>query len=449
MTTTFAAMKHQAQSIEFLKSRPAVFDLSDCGTGKTFVEIVDFDKHGKKAMLVLAPKSILEAAWANDIKKFAPHLKVSVAYAENREEAFKRDADVYITNIDALTWLAKQTPKFFQRFEREVIDESSKVKNPTSQRSKAAAKISKHFPIKRLLSGTPCSRTIVDLWHQVFLLDGGQRLGKSFYGFRNSVCDPIQVGPLSSMLQWVDREHAADAVYALLDDITIRHKLEDCVDIPENHTYAVSFKLPPKLRKTYEQMATLSIAALRDKKTVSAINAAVVATKLLQIASGSVYDEEGKGQFIDSARYELVGELVEARDHSVVFFLWDHQRTALVKEFEKRGLRFAIIDGSTSHKDRADAEKFFQGGFYDALLCHPASAGHGLTFTKGSATIWASPTHDTELFKQGMHRVYRNGQKRKTENIVIIAEDTVDERAYENCTGKLGRMISLLGLFEQ
>lgn len=448
---SFTPMKHQAVSLDFLRTRPAVFDMSDPGSGKTLVEILDFDRNGSgnKAMLVLAPKTILETAWANDIKKFAPHLRVSVAYAENREAAFKADADVYVTNIDATTWLAKQTPKFFGRFERMVVDEVSKLKHATSQRSKAAAKIVKHFPIRRILSGTPNSRSITDIWHPVFLLDGGQRLGKSFYGFRNSVCDPVQVGPSANMVQWVDREYAADSVFALLDDITIRHKFEDCVDIPENHSYAVSFRLPPKLRKVYTQMETLNIAELSESKTVTAVNAAIVAGKLLQIASGAVYDEEGNDQFIDSARYELVGELVEARDHSVVFFQWRHQRDALIKEFERRGLRYAVIDGTTSAKARVEAEKFFQGGFYDAILCQPQSAGHGITLTKGCATIWASPCHDTELWKQGLHRVYRTGQKRKTENIVIVAEDTYDERAFENCMGKLGRMNTLLSLFER
>ena len=328
-----------------------------------------------------------------------------------------------------------------------MIERDATIVNQLGLHARPAAKIVKHFPIKRLMSGTPNSRSVTDLWHQVFLLDGGQRLGKSFFGFRNSVCDPVQVGPNPNMCQWVDREHAADAVFALLSDLTIRHKFENCVDIPENHSYAVSFKLPPKLRKAYEQMKALNIAELSNSKVITAMNAAIVAGKLLQIASGAVYDEEGQGQMIATDRYELVGELVEARQHSVVFFHWKHQREQLEAEFKKRKLRYAVIDGTVSTRDRVDAEKYFQGGFYDAILCQPQSAGHGITLTKATATIWASPCHDTELWVQGLHRVYRTGQKNKTENIVIVAEGTYDEKAYDNCMAKKQRMTNLLELF--
>lgn len=441
------AMAHQQQSLDFSRGAPAVFDMSDCGTGKTFVQIMDWAQGDGRPALVFAPKSLLESAWADDIKKFLPDAKPVACYAHNREEAFDTPADFYITNTDAATWVAGQSKKFLQRFGRLVIDESSSFKHHTSQRSKAMKKIASLIPNRRCLSATPNSRSITDLWHQVLLLDGGQRLGKSFFNFRSSVCDPIQNGPSANMINWVDREYAADAVFALLADITIRHKLEACVDIPQNHTYTVPYHLPAKQLKAYQQMRDSLMLEIKDK-SITAVNAAVLVTKLLQVASGAVYGNDGEPTLIDTGRYELVADLVQAREHSVTFFNWEHQRDQLIKEFTKRDIKYAVYDGSTSEKERRHIVKFYQAGFYDTLLAHPQSAGHGLTLTRGTATIWASPTYRSELFEQGLHRIYRKGQTEKTENIVVVAPGTADERAYQRCTDTRDGMKNLLSMFE-
>ena len=170
-------------------------------------------------------------------------------------------------------------------------------------------------------------------------------------------------------------------------------------------------------------------------------------TKLLQIASGASYFDGLEGDdyaSIDTSRYELVADLVDQRDHSVVFFNWTHQRDELVKEFKKRGITFAVIDGGTSDKARKDAVDMFQAGFYRVLLAHPQSAAHGLTLTKGTATIWASPTYNLEHFLQGNRRIYRAGQTEKTETIVIIAPGTVEDKVFNKLQEKDARQGSML-----
>ena len=433
-------MEHQLESLAFMADKPRVFDMSSPGTGKTFVEIEDFFrsyKDNNDKCLVLAPKSLLESAWGEDIAKFRPELSYSVAWAENRAEAFEKDADIYITNIDAATWLAKQPAKFFKRFDRLVIDESTNFKHPTSQRSKAVAKIAKHFGVRRCMSGTARGNKLTDIWHQAYILDDGKRLGNSFFKFRAASCDPVQRGPGAAMVEWVERPGAAEAVATLLSDISIRHELERCADIPDNHQYTVAHKLPRKLQKVYNEMEMASVAEFKGK-IISAPNAAVVANKLLQIASGAVYapqDEEGEGsyQLLDNSRYNLIGDLIEEREHSIVFFHWRHQRDELMRVCQARNIPFCLYDGSVSDKTRAQVKKDYQAGFYQVMLAHPKSAGHGLTLTRGTATIWASPTHNHELFQQGLQRVYRNTQKQKTENIIIVAPGTVDEFALARC----------------
>lgn len=434
-------MKHQAVSLKFMEKKKEVFDASDPGTGKTGVEIWDFvrqHKKDKKAMMVVCPKSLMKAAWTDDIKKFAPHLRVSLAYAHNRKEALAAEADVYVVNVDGVKDLLKYGKAFWKKFGRLVVDESEFFKHHTSQRSKALAKIASHFEWKRLMSGTPSTNGICDLWHQYFILDGGKRLGKSFFGFRSACCIPTQKGNNPQALEWADRPGIELMVAELVKDITMRHQFEDCVDIPENHQYSVSFELAPKHRKTYEQLKENSIAICRET-TVTAINAAVLAQKLLQAASGAVYNDAGGYSLIANERYELALDLVEARKHSVVFYTWDHQLEELVKEAEKRKLKFVVWN-----PDHPEIKDEFQAGQYQVLFAHPASAGHGLTLTKGTATIWCSPTYNLSHFIQGLKRVHRIGQTEKTETIVVVAENTADEKAFASLMAKDAKMSALL-----
>lgn len=444
--TTPTAMTHQAHSLKRLAKSPLIFDTSDPGTGKTFVQIMDFSKRRRKQggkLLVIAPKSLLESAWKEDFQKFAPDMAVICAYAENREKVFAMPADVVVTNTDALIWLGKQPKKFFKGFDTLVIDEATAVKNKDSQRSKAAKKIAPYFTYRRLMTGTPTSNGISDIWHQVFILDAGARLGKSFFGFRSAACTPQQVGPAATMVKWVDRPGIEGIVGALLKDIIIRHRFEDCVDIPENHKYSVPYIMKKSHRSNYTEMEEEQLLLLKDK-VITAVNGGVVYQKLLQIASGACYDNEGNYSVLDTGRYELILDLVEARQHSVVFFNWQHQRDLLVAQAERRELKYAVYDGSTSDKDRKAIVTDYQAGKYQVLFAHPQSAGHGLTLTKGTATIWASPTYNLEHFAQGWKRVHRIGQTEKTETIVVVAKDSVDEKVWAVLNEKGGRMDALL-----
>lgn len=449
--TIYKPMTHQVVSIKHNDKSNIVFDVSDPGTGKTFVRIIGFAKRRKAGggcLLVLAPRSLLRSVWVNDIAKFAPSLRVSVADANNREAAFADDADVYITNVDAVKWLAERKPAFFARFSELVVDESTAYKHHTSQRSKAAAKIAKHFKYRCCMTGTPNGNTITDIWHQVQILDEGKRLGFSFYKFRDAVCQPTQVGRSAQAIRWNDKEGAEEAVFGLLSDIVVRHKFEDCVDIPANHTYSLDYGLSPKQMRAYFEMEQTQMLTLKGKlPSVLAINAAAVATKLLQISSGAVYDGTGKYAVVDTVRYEMILDLVEQRKHSLCFFFWKHQRDALVAEATKRKVKFAVIDGSTSDRAREEIVTGYQSGAYQVLFAHPKSAAHGLTLTKGTATIWPCPTYDLEVFKQGSKRQHRMGQTAKTETIVIVAKGTIEEKVYELMLGKDARMTNLLELF--
>ena len=453
--TTYTLMKHQQKSRAFLKPRKRVLDFSDAGTGKTPVHITDFaDRRRVKrtkfgCLLVLAPKSLLKSAWADDFKKFAPDMKVSIAWAENREEAFAAEADVYITNYAAANWLAKKPKKFFNRFDQLVLDEGTAVKHRTSQCSKAVKKIAQYFDWRRLLTGTPTSNGICDLWHQVYVVDDGDRLGKAFFAFQKATCTPETE---AGHIKWVDKPGIEPVVGALIEDITIRHRFEDCVDIPPNHRFAVPYTLTPSHRKLYQELENQKFLENKGRK-ISAVNGAVLYFKLLQCASGAVYvdpdDDESDYTLLDPDRYDLIMDLVEARQHSIVFFNWRHQKDELVRVATARGIKFEMIDGTVTKKgERERIVQAYQRGEYQVLLANAQTIGHGLTLTKGTRTIFASPTPNLEHFLQGYKRIYRITQTEKTETIMVIAPDTIDEYVWEQCQKKDVRQSDLLAYVE-
>jgi hypothetical protein len=250
------------------------------------------------------------------------------------------------------------------------------------------------------------------------------------------------------MVKWEDRPGAHEAVSILIKDMTIRHKFEECLSIPENFEYTMPYSMPPKQKKAYDQMAVAEVAAL-PTGVVSAINAAAVVTKLLQIASGAVYETSDKYHVIDRDRYEMILDLIEERQHSITFFLWKHQRDLLTEEARKRGVSYAVIDGTVPEKERTEIVRRYQQGLYKVLFAHPQSAAHGLTLTKGTTTIWASPTYNLEHFQQGNRRIYRAGQTQRTETIVVLAEDTCEQKVYDALMSKNTRMDTLLDLMKE
>jgi SNF2 family DNA or RNA helicase len=445
--------EHQASTVNKLEDTPILFDMSDPGTGKTRAHLEAFfrrrDAGGGKA-LVLAPKSILQPAWGDDIDRFFPGRTYMVATAQNRAKAFKFDTDVYITNHDAVKWVEKNWRQLAPMgFDTLIIDESTAFKNPstTVQRCKALRKIAPHFEHRELMTGTPNPNSVLDVWAQAYILDQGERLGSSFYKYRNAVCQPEQVGPRPEHLKWVDKPGAEIAVFELLEDISIRHKFEDCNDIPPNVTRPIYFELPAAARKAYNEMLEWALTEVQGN-IVQAIHAASLNQKLLQIASGAIYSGDDYS-IVDETRAELIMDLIEERKQCVVGILWRHQREQLMAAAEKRGFSAAFIDGTVAGSKRTEAVSRFQAGDLRVLFCHPASAGHGLTLTRGTTTIWASPTYNSEWYKQLFHRIYRTGQTQKTETIHVVARDTIDEQVYDKLGGKLDQMSLLLSLMQE
>ena len=444
VTTIPAPYAHQKTTTDFIINTKTCLITSDPGTGKTRAVLDAHDILGGKT-LVLAPLSILEAAWGEDIHKFQPEIKYGVAYAKNRKQVFEdNENEMVITNFEAVNFLSKNT-QYCEQFDTIVIDEFTAFKNREAKRSKNLKKIISYFTNRIAMSGTPNSNTILDIWHPALLIDDGKRLGTRFYAFRHQVCTPKFNGFAN---EWIDKPGIEEAVADKLSDISIRFALSDCIDLPDNIVRTVNTKLTPNIQKQYKTLADESVLYTKSG-TVNAVNAAARVKKLLQLVTGAVYDEDGVVQFVHQERYDIVMTLVGQRAHSLVAFNWKHERDALVELANKEGITYEVIDGSVPAEKRKDIVARFQTAQIKVLFCHPQSASHGLTLTKANTVIWCSPTYNAEHFQQFNQRIYRAGQTQKTETILIQARGTWEPEVYKKLNTKLGRMENLLHILKE
>ena len=438
------AYAHQTDTTNFILNNPRCLITSDPGTGKTR-SVLDALVQTKSVTLVIAPLSILEAAWVDDIKKFQPNLNYGVAYAKNRQKIFAdQELDMVITNFEAVNYLSKD-PSLLDRFNTLVVDEFTAFKNKDSKRSKNLRKIVSQFDTRVFMSGTPNTNSIIDVWHPTLCVDDGQRLGTRYYSFRNQVCTPKFNGFAN---EWIDKPGIEETVAHQLNDINVRYALEDCIDLPDNVTRVMHTDLTPAVQKMYKTLSEESVLYTKQG-TINAVNAGARVKKLLQLVSGAVYDEQGDAKYIHQQRYDMIMDLLEVRKHSLVAFNWRHERNALIALADKRGYTYEIIDGETNPQKRVDIVQRFQAGQIKVLFAHPQSASHGLTLTKATTCIWCSPTYNAEHFQQFNRRIHRSGQTSKTETILIAARNTWEETVYEKLNGKLGKMENLLHILNK
>ncbi len=439
--------KHQVETSLFINRSNVTYVASDPGTGKTrsVLEAWDKDTVNVGRMLVVCPKSIMLPAWVADCKKFLPDVTVAVAKAPNskRRAAFEEGTNIVIVNHDAAKWLNANVD-LLADFTWLVIDEATAFKNPTSQRTRALTTVAKHFAKRIAMSGTPTPNSVMELWSQMKILDTGMRLGSNYYQTRSQLQVPTHEG---QFVKWNDKADAKDKVFDAVADVTIRHKLEEVLDMPEHINRNLEVEISHKLFLLYEDLAEES-RLLLSTGTVDAVNKAVLQNKLLQLCSGAVYNSEGGYSIAHPERYELILDLVQERSTpTLVAFLWRHQYEQLVELATKNNIRWAAITTKDSPEVRNRTVEEFQAGLYQVLFAHPASAGHGLTLTKARTVIWSSPTWSSEHYIQFNRRIYRAGQNFRTEVINIAANGTIEPYVYDRLNGKIEAGAGLLDLF--
>ncbi len=379
--------------------------------------------------LVIAPLRVASVTWPAEIRKW-DHLNdmdisVIVGDAKARIAAVSRPAMVYVVNRENTKWLVEYYEKNGWRwdFDCVVIDELSSFKNHQSQRFKWLRKIRPYVKRWIGLTGTPTSNGLMDLWAEIGILDGGERLGKYIGRYREAYFRPGAMNPHTGIVyQYVLRPGAEEQIYKKISDITISMKALDYLKMPECVSVTHEVEMSPVERELYDRMKNDLIIPLEDGD-IDALNAAALSNKLLQMSNGAVYDENGNVRVIHQRKLEMLEDLIEAANgQPVLVAYWFRHDKARIQEylkaqgFESRELR--------DNKDFQD----WNAGKIPVALIHPASAGHGLNIQEGGhILIWFGLTWSLEMYMQVNARLWRQGQKNTVTLHHIITKGTVDE----------------------
>ena len=433
--------EYQAYATEYILNHPIVAVLLDMGLGKSVITLtaifdLTLDSFLVRKVLVIAPLRVARDTWPAEIEKW-DHLKgrkytVVVGSEVQRKTALMKRAQVYIINRENVEWLIARSGIPFD-FDMVVIDELSSFKSHQAKRFKSLMKV--RPKVNRIvgLTGTPSSNGLMDLWAQYRLLDMGQRLGRFIGRYREDYFVPDKRNQ-QVIFSYKPKPGAEEAIYRLISDITISMKGADYLKLPELVINEVDVKLSEKEMKNLDIMKRDLITTVKGEE-ITAANAAALSGKLLQMANGAVYDDQGTVLYIHDRKLDALEDLIEAANGKPVLiaYWFKHDLSRIQKRFEVEVL-------STS-----DSIKRWNDGEIPIAAIHPASAGHGLNLQAGGSTlIWFGLTWSLELYQQTNARLWRQGQKETVVIHHLIAKGTIDERVMKALNDKNNTQSALI-----
>jgi len=436
----FEPRAYQKYAIEKIIKTPAICLALDMGLGKTIITLsaiqeLIYNRFEVQKVLVIAPLRVAQTTWQDENLKWRHlNLKINAVLGSESERlsALKKSADIYVINRENVQWLINYYRKNFP-FDMVVIDESSSFKNPQAKRFKALKKI--RPMIKKIveLTGTPAPNSLIDLWAQIFLLDGGERLGKTLGEYRRKY---FTAGARNGYVvyNWIPIKNAEKIIYKKISDICISMKSEDYLKLPPMITNAVQIPLSNAVELSYRRFEKDLILTVKEG-ILNASNAAVLANKLLQFANGAVYDDEGKIIEVHEEKLNALAEIVETVNQPILIFYWfKHDLERLLKKFP-----------DAVQLKNAENISEWNCGKIKILLAHPASAGHGLNLQYGgNIIVWFSLTWSLEYYQQANKRLHRNGQNKPVIIHHLIAKNTIDETILKVLSDKNSRQENLL-----
>lgn len=404
------------------------------GLGKTVstlmaIESLIYDRLEVKKVLLIAPKKVAESTWSQEASKWAQtrNLRISqvLGSVKDREQALQADADIYVMNRENVIWLCDKYKGKPLPFDMLVIDESSSFKNPQAKRFKA---LKRHtFDRVVLLTGTPAPNTLMDLWPQIYLLDKGERLGRTITEYRRRYFRPDKTNG-HVVFSYALNPGADSQIYGRITDICMSLKAKDYLTLPDRIDNVIVAVMSDSEKEKYKTMEKEHVLGLGQENEISALNAASVANKLLQMANGYVYDDEGNLVHIHDQKIDRLKELVDVNEGKpmLVFYNYKHDLAAIKEAFPK-------ATELTDDNDVADWNK----GKIQMLLAHPASAGYGLNLQAGGHIIvWYGLTWSLEHYQQANARLHRQGQ---TEPVIVhhlVTKGTMDEQVMRSLIRK-------------
>lgn len=427
MASEFKPHPYQQYCIDRIISQENIGLFLDMGLGKTVITLMaikelKYYRLQVNRVLVIAPKKVAESTWLAEKERWTQTkvLRVEKVLGDAKERlvALQRQADIWVINRENVAWLVEQYRNAWP-FDMVVLDESSSFKNRSAKRFKALAKVRPHIRRMVALTGTPSPNGLMDLWAQIYLLDGGERLEKRFIGFRDRYFDPGWRSSTGIVYQWKPKETAEKQILQRISDLCISMRSEDYLELPELVYQDIPVCLDQKASDTYRTMERDMVLSL-DESEITATSAAALTGKLLQLANGAVYDADGSWHELHTCKLEMLQELIEQLhgQHALIFYQFQHDRERIVEVLKDRA-RLMKTDEDIQAWNRGEVE---------LLLAHPASAGYGLNLQRGGRhVIWYGLTWNLELYQQANKRLHRQGQKDTVFVHHLIAEGTADE----------------------
>ncbi len=436
--------------------------LLEMGLGKTVstltaINILMYEELEVDKVLVVAPKRVAENVWSSEVKEWEhlKHLKVSriIGTEKQRTAALKEKADIYTLGRDNVAWLCAKYGGGMLPFDMLVLDESSSFKNHDSVRFKALKKVRGSFSRAVILTGTFAPNGLHDIWAQVFMLDGGERLGRTITEFRSRYFHAVG---MRGYTDYKLRGQYENAIYKKIEDVCISMKSKDYITLPPRIDNYISVKFPKHLRERYEEFKEESVLELIDSENekrdalglgnlthvndITAASAAALAGKLLQFCNGAIYNNEEDKDWheIHKLKLDALADIMAESNgqNVIVAYAFKHDLARIMKKLKK----YKPVKLSTE-KDIED----FKKGKIRVLAMHPASGGHGLNLQSGgNVVIWFGLTYSLEYYAQLNARVHRQGQKLKSFIHHIVVEDSVDTRVIDALANKHKTQDSLM-----
>lgn len=402
----------------------------DMGLGKTVTTLtaireLKYNRFEVRKVLIIAPKKVAEGTWTREKDKWehTKILRVSQVLGSQakRVRALNTPADLYIINRENVCWLVDYYRNAWP-FDMVVIDESSSFKSHTAKRFKALASVSGHIDRLVELTGTPSPNGLNDLWSQVYLLDGGERLGKRYTQFREHYFDPGDRGQ-NVVYNYKPKQGSEESIMAKIADICVSMKAEDYLQLPPVVFHEVPVPLDSRAERAYRELEKKMILELPEEEEISVASAAALSNKLLQLANGAVYDDGHNVHEVHGCKIEAFLELIESLQGKpvLVFYNFQHDRTRILNALEKTKRRVRELK-------KPEDEDAWNRREVDVLLAHPASSAYGLNLQDGgNHVIWFGLNWNYEQYTQANKRLHRQGQ---TERVIIhhlVCTGTRDE----------------------
>lgn len=403
----------------------------DMGLGKTVTTLtaireLKYNRFAVRRVLVIAPKKVAEGTWTREKDKW-DHTRIFrvspvLGSQAKRIRALNTPADLYIINRENVCWLVDYYRNSWP-FDMVVVDESSSFKSHSAKRFKALAGVSGKIDRMVELTGTPSPNGLEDLWSQVYLLDGGERLGKRYTQFRERYFQPDRRGADGMVYSYAAKPGTEQSILDKISDICISMKAEDYLQLPDITYHEIPVELDAKAEKAYRELERKMVLELPEEEEISVTSAAALSNKLLQLANGAVYDEDRSVHEVHGCKIEAFMELVESlqRKPVLVFYNFQHDRERILKALSGSGLQVRELK-TTRDEDAWNA------GQIDVLLTHPASSAYGLNLQQGgNHVVWFGLTWNYELYTQANKRLHRQGQTEKVIIHHLVCTGTRDE----------------------